>query len=1188
MSSFKNLWREFFKAKPRVKLDNRFVDLAPTDDADRTGVYSSALNAAIGRENVFNIALTGPYGSGKSSVIKTFLKSYEGKALPLSLASFIPEAETEGKTKLSKQEIERSILQQLLYGANANNLPHSRFKRIQTPHRLSILSALALCVGLFCAWYLFNNVSIITNGKYFTPWKISNWFNYVAFVSGIACIWWLAYGIYVKSFDVSLKSVSLKDIQIAPKALDQESILNRHLDEIIYFFQSTEYDLVIIEDLDRFEEPHIFVTLREINALVNQNSGIRRRIRFIYALRDEIFVTTDRTKFFEFIIPIIPVINHSNSIDKVLTHVNRIGLAGQLDPRFLRDVSRYLDDMRLIANVFNEYIVYYSNLTAQQNEGVIDANRLLAILIYKNVMPKDFASLHKQDGLLIKALRLYEDIIAKAESQIRLQINEIQGEIDRVENHTLDDIRDLRRVFAIGIISQLPPHTATIATDTGQIGIGKLPDHPDFEKILSGNTISITNQYGQPNSVQLSSVEKAINSSMTYAERKNAIESQAADSRARISEKLEQLKREIPLLRMKKFHEILRTGSALIDETFGEASGNRDLLRYLILEGYLDDSYHQYISLFHGERLSPHDHQFLLQIRAYKNPRPNFQLNNIPEVLASMREDDFGREYVLNLNIFEYMLENCGENATRIDRAIAFVKENFDECEEFFTGHYATGKFTDRLISMLLANWSDFPLVALEGSQAVAHAARILAFAPEEFFASESKGRAALSKFLSENLSLVLDQNVDFEFKRLKVCNVVVTSLISISDYSGASEFIIAEKLYRISIENIRHIMAYSIGYSNLNDLETRNYTAVCRANDSGLRAHIDANFGAYLTDVLLSLKENTFEDARAVVEVLNHEEVDFDSRAQFLEMQSARIHSLSDVPEGFYEVLLLTEKVESTWENCLKYINSDIYDDEVLTSYLQRGNAAEVLSETPVADGEQWRKLRQFLVNNEAFDDEIYRSYISNLPNQFTKLPSVGSEKLRILIKARKISFSSENFEAMDEGIKPFFIATNFNSYWSDRDEFEMDDSLRGELLQERISEAQKMLVISEIDPNFIVGHPEVAALVAPVLNGQPIPRKPYHPDFIRAIIVNSRKGKPQISLFNKLQESLSLEEVRSILEELPSPYCDVVTSEKIPKIELTDTNMQFASWLKARKVVSSYSVSISTGIIRINKFRK
>jgi ABC-type transport system involved in cytochrome bd biosynthesis fused ATPase/permease subunit len=55
-----------------TEVQSKFVDLAPTDEADKAGVYSEAILFAMNNEKVSNIALTGPYGSGKSSIIQSF------------------------------------------------------------------------------------------------------------------------------------------------------------------------------------------------------------------------------------------------------------------------------------------------------------------------------------------------------------------------------------------------------------------------------------------------------------------------------------------------------------------------------------------------------------------------------------------------------------------------------------------------------------------------------------------------------------------------------------------------------------------------------------------------------------------------------------------------------------------------------------------------------------------------------------------------------------------------------------------------------------------------------------------------------------------------------------------------------------------------------------------------------------
>jgi len=194
---------------------SKFIDLAPTDNADKAGVYSDALLYATSNPRVSNIALTGPYGSGKSSIIKSFLKKYRGDALQISLAAFLPESGTKVENA-SRQEIERSILQQMLYGADANKLPLSRFKKIQKPGGWSAAVSLYITIGIFACWRLAQKSADIVDGKYFVPIALSNWINYLCFFIGVLFVWTVLHHLYVATFGISLKSVSLKDIELAP------------------------------------------------------------------------------------------------------------------------------------------------------------------------------------------------------------------------------------------------------------------------------------------------------------------------------------------------------------------------------------------------------------------------------------------------------------------------------------------------------------------------------------------------------------------------------------------------------------------------------------------------------------------------------------------------------------------------------------------------------------------------------------------------------------------------------------------------------------------------------------------------------------------------------------------------------------------------------------------------------------
>ena len=82
-----------------------------------------------------------------------------------------------------------------------------------------------------------------------------------------------------------LNKLNLKDGEI--EIVENTSIFNKHLDEILYFFEKTDYNVVMLEDLDRFESTDIFLKLRELNLLLNESKVIERKIFFVYAVRDD-------------------------------------------------------------------------------------------------------------------------------------------------------------------------------------------------------------------------------------------------------------------------------------------------------------------------------------------------------------------------------------------------------------------------------------------------------------------------------------------------------------------------------------------------------------------------------------------------------------------------------------------------------------------------------------------------------------------------------------------------------------------------------------------------------------------------------------------------------------------------------------------------------------------------------------
>ncbi|EDM49166.1 hypothetical protein [Marinobacter algicola] len=1164
-----------------AEMQSKFVDLAPTDKADESGVYSEAILFATNNPKVSNIALTGPYGSGKSSIIQSFLRKYPRPALRISLAAFVPEADS-GSDKVGRQEIERSILQQMLYGADANKLPLSRFKRIQSPGFWSFLKSFFIVLGVVALWYVFNQREYFVSGSFFNdlsitnwPFSFSNWFNLGSFLFAFIFLWVTLHHFYVASLGLSLRGISLKDVELKPAHDDQASILNRHLDEIIYFFQSTNYDLVVIEDIDRFEDAEIFVTLREINSLVNENAGVKRTIRFLYALRDDMFINTDRTKFFEFIIPVIPIINTSNSIDMVLKQGRRLELDQRLNQQFLREVSRYLNDLRLIQNIFNEYAIYVANLEID-GENLLDANKLLAILIYKNVYPRDFEQLHRGAGTLAEILNLQDELIRHGEATYKTEIAELEKKLELAERQTPSDLRELQRIYTMALIERLPANITSVRSDGPWIPLKELVGHERFDQLIEAPHLLCRVVNNQQNPVNVSNLQREVNSQKTYHQRKEEIEVKAADSKDKILREIRELRSKIPALRMTKLNELLRLNADRVQdllESFGE---NGELARFLILEGYLDDTYYQYTSLFHSGRLSPNDNKFLIQIRAFVQPDPGFPIDNPKEVIAAMRDEDFRQNFVLNVNLVDSLLSDHSRYIGQKRKLFEYLSTDFEAAKDFFDAYYTSGCYVEELLSGLAESWRRLIPAVIASPESISHVTQLVSKLPEESLKKLAGDFHELPEFVSANLPEILANSPELEPKRLACLDLEIKDLAAIKDYSEIVRFMVEEGLFKLTIANLEFVYQAILGEDNLEPLRERNFTTIRSVNNETLLKRIERDFDRYLRDILVELPANSKEDAAAILAVVRHNEVDHDDLRSFLGRQTTQLPSLADVPEELHSMLFNEAVIQPTWENCQAFMQGEGFEAESLIVYLNQERIREAILEQPIPSDSDSVDLRLFLFQTGSLSDVAYKEYIRALPRAVRTLPEgLDSSKIKILIDEGKVLFNRANFDALadKEELQVRFVSTNIEKYLADSESFALDDNFREELLRTDIDDASKLKTIELMDLDALEGAPERSALIGSIISKSDAKLSNLTGTAAQSLIKHSTPIATQISIFNHYHALLTDDEVRNVLAELPKPFSEIKTGYNSPRLETTPENQDLVQWLDSRKFISSWS---------------
>lgn len=234
--------------------------------------YLRRLEEAVKDPRNLNIALTGHYGAGKSSVLNRFQASYDKSVLRLAISTLAPGEGGESTTN----RIQKELVKQLLYGASEKVGKNSRFTKIAVLGKgraFAQSAAFVLAVGGLL--FLFGLLPQIR----WTGAHEATWVQVAAWAGGAVLATLLVSGVRLLTYG----RFSVSDVSAGGAALTlterPQSFFDKYLDEIVHFFGRESKDIVIFEDLDRFEDPYIFEALRELNTLLNETPERRRRRR---------------------------------------------------------------------------------------------------------------------------------------------------------------------------------------------------------------------------------------------------------------------------------------------------------------------------------------------------------------------------------------------------------------------------------------------------------------------------------------------------------------------------------------------------------------------------------------------------------------------------------------------------------------------------------------------------------------------------------------------------------------------------------------------------------------------------------------------------------------------------------------------------------------------------------------------
>lgn len=654
-----------------------FHKLTATQNAEGIEGYLDAFEYAFASENkdVTNIAVSGPYGSGKSSVVETLKRHNSFRDLRFLTISLTPFSDgsgggCSGSSGLGLgREIEGQILDQLIHQVNPKSIPKSRFKgtsRTTIPYRMCIVVVLAILAAALAVGL---DKTIFTNGSIGDPVVVRTaaWLIVLAIL--LVGVWRLLSRRGISHF---VRKLSFQGNEIEIFDRQSDSMFNKHMDDILYILDNSGYDVVVFEDLDRFPCRNVFEKLREINQLVNRNrkggqKGCRNTVkplRFLYLVSDDLFGATERTKFFDFIIPVRPYVDSLSSAGKLSAVLAESDIG--FERPIVDDVALFLDDARLLYNVLNEFLVFrrlagapegeaggVDNSEASSGKGQIevsvsnsgtdigagsrnqqsfktglwepvDDEKLLALVVYKNVFPHDFCLLQRRRGCLHELLGRHDVLVKEVASKV-----------------------------------------------------GALPDMSIDE--TGATALQLSSELLEVDSLSLAELYQALTEQGATPYELKEIDDSQEDNRG-----------------LSKEH----VAAMLSDPRFG-------LVKVLLANGYIDESYEHYMAVFHPGALSESDEFFLKHVAAVGSALFNHKLDDPEGVLKRLSAFRFGQPATLNLQLARALLES--KDGDKMRHFALQLAQGKDVHAKFLVDFVLSESYDKSIFSLLADTWPKMP-----------------------------------------------------------------------------------------------------------------------------------------------------------------------------------------------------------------------------------------------------------------------------------------------------------------------------------------------------------------------------------------------------------------------------------------------------------------------------------------------
>lgn len=688
--------------------------------------------------------------------------------------------------------------------------------------------------------------------------------------------------------------------------------------------------------------------------------------------------------------------------------------------------------MRVLTNICNEFLVYKRTLKTTK----LKDEEMFSMITFKNLYPREFAELQAERGIVKQVFQEKEKFVINEKKKLEEQIVPKREILENVHNDILFSLQEIKHAF-LGFLSY--DNGTYYSLKNLQINNNSqysyeeiLKEDFDLTKLQNISQLIIVydkyNEYYERTHTVSDIAKKMESQGNQYLKRMNDLQFSEKSKKQKLISEIQNLEEKIAKIDGYSLKKLI---AEFGEDFLPEGISKYGILKFLLINGYINEGYVDYINYFHPNSITKDENDYLRSIRM-RNKAKNFafEIKNLQQVSDRIYDAEYRQTETLNYILTDFMLIQCSEKTNKkyyfdgfeLDKGM----EHYQFTKEYIERDQNVNDFVSELCKYYRHMWKNIAEdVSLLEETKYKYLSLILnnATMDQIVILDEVEHSDCIKNFIVEDeksLAYLNGVSADILIELISRQSIIFREINNVGADAKVLNYIYQNDMYELNNSMISSVIKFY--HPDLADgLGNAHYTTILNADVNFLNNRIWNDFEDYINHFVLGSDENVSEDINAVediierlantnielaISVLDKEKVSWDELDECCKNNVEK-----DKKKEIWNYLFDNRRISCTWKNFESY-------------YIEFGITIE-LSDwfnencSDVVKSEKTDKIDNECIKNIIINPEITVQAVGQIVDNYncdeeiefnvSKLPE---DKIYVLIRKHYIRYSLSNTE--------------------------------------------------------------------------------------------------------------------------------------------------------------------------------